>query len=603
MLSAVAIFSSLLSCGRWVGAAVLAVTLAACGGDSSPLPPASPPPQTNDALTSFTQQKLDWKPCDSSVMGEGENAFTQLGARAQCAWMRAPLDYAHPARGELKVALLRVQAEQPRQRLGAIWFNPGGPGADGLVFAAQYAALWATANPVHPTGKLLKSLSERYDLIGFSPRGVGSSSQLIWSAPAMPELGNSLVFDRSAQNLKNAQYNARLTAQTAAKNPLTPYIHTEATARDLDLMRELIGDARINYMGYSYGTWLGAWYAGLFPERVGRMLLDSSMNIVGSFDDNVQSTEVGRQRVIDEVMLPYVARHPDLFKLGDSVPQLRSKLLALPPQLKAKLFSALDFGRSSQITSNALYMTAAIGVQSLRQKDPEASLEALLEKIASHQFTASAPYQQTAVDMAQWLAKQLFSTPERTALFSDARDSTHWSVRCNDTDTRGDEQYWLDVGNERAASYPFSGGDSTFNPCLHWETPARTRSPLTNASRAGPLLMLQSRNDAETAFEGAMASLDALPNASMIMVENEYQHGLFPYGQDCVDAPVAAYFLHGSMPARLSSCAGKPLAGDAGPASRQLRTQAVATYKDAVQAEELMARIHRQIGKAARQGF
>lgn len=542
--------STLLRCAQLTGAALLSATLIACGGGSQ-----------NDPWQSFTQQKLDWQACDPTLMGEGENELTQLGERAQCTLMRAPLDYENLAAGELKVALFRVTAGQ--QRRGAIWFNPGGPGGDGLTLAAQKAARWSNASPDTSTGRLVKSLADSYDLIGFSPRGVGSSSELIWSTPELLEITNSLIFDRSAQNLKNVQYNARLAAKAAAKNPLSPHINTDATARDMDLMRELFGDAKINYIGYSYGTWLGTWYASLFPERVGRMLLDSSMNVVGSFDDNAQLAEMSTQRAIDDVILPYVARHSDWFNLGSSASQLRENLLALPLIMKQVLFSAMDFADSANITGNGLYMTAAIGLQALRELHPQASQEELEAKIKNHVFTPSSQHNPKAVEMAVWLTGKLFSTPKRESLFYKSKNATHWSVRCNDTSTRGNEQYWIDRGNESAARYPFSGGELTLNPCLYWDAPVKIRPSLTNARMAGPLLMLQSRFDALTAYEGAMTSFDALPNASMIMVEKEYKHGLFPYGDDCVDEKVVDYFLYGKMPARMNSCAGKPLHADA----------------------------------------
>lgn len=167
--------STLLRFGRLAGAALLSAMLIACGDGSSQA--------QHDPWQSFTQQQLKWEACDPTLMGEGVNALTQLGERAQCALMRAPLDYANLALGELKVALFRVAAGQ--QRRGAIWFNPGGPGGDGLPLAARHAAEWSSASLDTPTGRLLKSLADSHDLIGFSPRGVGSSSELIWSSPEM----------------------------------------------------------------------------------------------------------------------------------------------------------------------------------------------------------------------------------------------------------------------------------------------------------------------------------------------------------------------------------------------------------------------------------
>lgn len=591
--------------GRQAGAALLCTLLIACGSGGGGDP-------QDDPWASFTQQKLDWQACDPTVIGEGKgkNPVVQLGERAQCALMRAPLDYANPGLGELQVALLRVAAQQPQQRLGAILFNPGGPGIDGLDLAPIFGALWSSADPEDPLGKRLKSMSDRYDLIGFSPRGVGASSSLTCTSPELQVIQNHLTFDRSPENLKNAQYNARLLAQACRKNPLSKYIHTEATARDMDLVRELLGDARLNYIGYSYGTWLGSWYASLFPERVGRMLLDSSVDITAGFDETQRSQEMGKQRVIDEVMLPYVTRHPELFNLGSSAAVLRENLLALSSQLKSILFSSIDFAQSSAITENGLLMNAVVYLQAWRLQNSQADAEQMHAAIQAHTFTPSEAENLTATWMAHQVTDALFARHARSSVMALPRDAVNEFVRCNDLGGSGTEQYWIDIGNEDAARYPFSGGGSTYKTCLYWGAAVKPRPSLAAARTAGPLLMLQNRYDALTPWETARASLEALPNASMVVVENEYSHGVFPSGQACVDEKVVDYFLYGSMPARLSSCAGKPLPADAGqprqarapalPGQGVMTGAAMGAYKDAAQAQDMMNRIHRQIDKAGR---
>lgn len=585
-------YQILLRSAQLIGATLTAAMLIACGGGSQ---------APNDPWASFTQQQLKWETCDPTMMGEDENELTKLGGRAQCALMRAPLNYANLALGELQVGLFRVAAEQPQKRLGSIFFNPGGPGGSAMGMTANYGVLWSDANPGDPSGKLLKELSNSYDLIGLSPRGFDTSSSLLWRMPGLLEVENNSTFDRSEQNLKNVQYNARMLAKAAGKNPLSQHINTVATANDMDLARALLGDAKLNYIGYSYGTRLGSWYASLFPERVGRMLLDSSVNIGSGFEDIAELQEMGRQRVIDEVILPYVARHPELFNLGSSAIELRNRLLALPPQLKDGLFSAISFGNSSRILSNGLYMAAAIGLQALRQENPEASEANLLALIETYAFTPSAAHKQEAVEKARALTAVLFSKAKRKEISAGPEESTHWSVRCNDTKSRGDEQYWLDAGNASVARYPFTGGLTDYNLCLHWEFPVKAMPPLAMASQAGPLLMIQSRYDALTPFEGAEVSFGLLPNASMIMVEGEYQHGVFPYGQNCVDEKVVNYFFSGTVPERLSSCAGKLFPADL-PAnsvfSRKMLATETGVYKDSVKAEEIMDRIRQKISEA-----
>ncbi len=596
--------------GRLAAAALLTGMLAACGGGggevTSPPAPPTPAPAPVDPLASFTQQKLDWQTCDPTLLGEGENDITELGERAKCALMRAPLDYANPALGELKVALLRVSAEQPQQRLGAILFNPGGPGGDGLTMGTDFGLLWSTANTADPAGKLLKDMSNRYDMVGFSPRGVGASTTLVCGSSELKQIENNLTFDRSPQNIKSAQHNARLKAQTCAKNPLTKHIHTDATVRDMDLVRSLLGDAKLNFIGYSYGTWLGAWYASVFPERVGRMLLDSSMNVAGTFDDATLLQEMGTQRVMNEVVFPYAARHAPRFNLGTDADQIKSALLALPSPLKAQVMNAVNLANSQNFDANPLSLTAAIGLQAIRQQLPQADKFGISAAIQNYTFTPG-PDNAEAARLANKFNDGLFNPPTRRQIVVSPSEATYASVVCNDMATVGNEQRWVDIGNDYASLYPLKGGAATANTCLYWGPPVGTRPPLALAAKAAPLLMVQSRHDALTPIEGAQKTLAALPNASMIVVENEYSHGVFPYGESCVDQKVADYFVNGTVPARTSSCAGKPLPADAAvapvtPRQRSAPAPAVNTYKDPAEAEQIMRRIHKRIGDANKRG-
>ena len=574
--------------------------------DSQPAAPADP-------LALFTQQKLDWQPCNPSLFDERNPFITELGTRLSCAAMRAPLDYNNPDLGELSVALMRAAAEQPQRRLGTILANPGGPGADGLLLGAKLAYFFVSANPADPTGKLLKDMGNRYDLIGFSPRGVGASTTLTCVSSYLQQIETNATFDRSPQGIQNKQSNERLRAETCAKNPLTQHIHTDATARDMDLIRHLLGEEKLNYIGYSYGSWLGAWYASLFPQRVGRMMIDSSMNVAGTLDDAKLLSAVGKQRVMDEVMFPYAARNNKLFNLGDNAAQIKSRMMALPPVLKNIIMVSIDLTSVGDFEANLLSITAALGLQALRETMPSADQRSMEAAIQTYTF-AHGSTNVKAFNMAMQINSVLFKKLEReaVALLPDA--ATRISVTCNDLATTGDELYWTGVGNDYAAHYPLSGA-SVDNTCLYWPKPSRTRPPLAAATKAGPLLMLQSRNDGLTPIEGALKTLDALPNASMIVIENEHRHGLFPYKTDCVDGQVAGYFLNGTQPPRISSCAGKPLPGDVAipisipipisnpttqPSGKAATAPETNTYTDPAKAEEIMQRIHKSIRDGTR---
>ena len=587
----------------------LVTLLSACGGSSD-----SPPV---DPLASFKQQRLDWQPCDPTILGGTVPFFEELGDRARCALMRAPLDYAKPSQGELSVALLRVSAEQPQQRAGFILFNQGGPGADSLGFAPQYGVLWADGNPNNPNGKVLKDLSNRYDLIGFSPRGLGASSRLYCASNEAYQPPQNFSVNRSESDLNAVLENARLEAKTCLKNPLTRAISTEATARDIDLMRVLIGDDRVNYIGYSYGSWLGTWYARLFPERVGRMLLDSSMNVEGSFSDAKQMSEFGFHRIFNDIVAPYAARHPDWYGLGNTADAVRSSFQNLRSDIKGWVLGRMTLTQSPAIADAVITLRAATGLQELIDSSPQANPQELIAASQAITFMSNPDNDaKTHLLIAELLASS--GPTQRKSILLEPDKAVYLSVICNDLPTYGDESYWVSQGNQDAARYPGWGGTVTNNPCLHWGGTSIQRPSIVAATQAAPILMLQSRYDGATPLEAARVTLEALPNARMIVIENEYSHGLFPYGDSCADPQVAEYLLTGKLPPRTSSCVGKPLLGETVPFTVEPKKAAAVsksaqtiglrsgpdpadnTYKNPERAAEIMRSIHQKLQQSQR---
>lgn len=200
-------------------------------------------------------------------------------------------------------------------------------------------------------------------------------------------------------------------------------------------------------------------------------------------------------------------------------------------------------------------MNAALGLQALLAQQPAANAAQIQAAIAAHPFTPNPVANQLAVILAQQMAAELFKLPDPSGKKFPAPLAVRWSVLCNDRGSAADAQPPGGVPTD---------GTLADQACAYWPRSGIQRPPWAMAGQAGPILMLQSRYDALTPMEGAQVTLDALPNASMIVVENEFRHGVFPYGEPCVDAQVAQYFLHATMPPRLSSCAGRPLPFDAG---------------------------------------
>jgi pimeloyl-ACP methyl ester carboxylesterase len=264
--------------GRRLRGAVLSVVLclgvAGCAvfdgshGDSSPRLSPSPVPSDSDAATQppaalarFYDQKLQWRTCRGAD---------------QCATLKVPLDYAKPSGRTIDLAVLKVPAGSRTQRVGSLVVNPGGPGVSGVDYAANASTYFGN------------EVRQAFDIIGFDPRGVGQSTPLhCLSGAELDRLNASdpdpdTAAERAASDARLRRFGQGCLDKSGA---LAAHISTIEAAKDIDVLRETLGDSRLTYFGASYGTFLGATYAGLFPKQVGRMVLDGAVDPATSLLD------------------------------------------------------------------------------------------------------------------------------------------------------------------------------------------------------------------------------------------------------------------------------------------------------------------------------
>ncbi len=258
------------------GLAAASVALSGCLytiiPESRPSSTASLAPDTDgvDAdLLPFYEQTLSWSDCDGF----------------ECTTVTAPLDWADPGAGEIELSVIRQRALSG-EPIGSLLTNPGGPGASGVGLIRDSIG-FAVGAP----------LQEQFDVIGFDPRGVGESTAVrcldaagmdayLFDIPADPRGSDGWTAERTEWNQEFSD------ACEANSDGILPFITTENAARDMDLLRAVLGDAELNYLGYSYGTFLGATYAQLYPERVGRLVLD------GAIDPSVSGVDVSTTQAI-----------------------------------------------------------------------------------------------------------------------------------------------------------------------------------------------------------------------------------------------------------------------------------------------------------------
>ncbi|MEU3512654.1 alpha/beta hydrolase [Streptomyces longwoodensis] len=253
-------------------AGAAALTLLAAG-----LPTAVADGGDGPDLSRFYDQKITWSAC------EGDDLPPDL----QCGKVTVPLDHAHPAKGTLDLALARYRATGDKQ--GSVVLNFGGPGGAGVPQLAY-------------GGKEFMDLTDHYDVVTFDPRGVGRSSPVSCEAGqedafaaslgGRPDLGDPRTV---LQQLKKAADQC-----AAHSGPVLPYIGTVHAARDLDVLRAALGDKKLNYLGFSYGTRLGAVYAAEFPHRVGRIALDGVDTLTEPLAEQGLAGAAGQQVALED---------------------------------------------------------------------------------------------------------------------------------------------------------------------------------------------------------------------------------------------------------------------------------------------------------------
>jgi pimeloyl-ACP methyl ester carboxylesterase len=258
------------SAGRWwpgwiAAAAALALLAAGCSGAATG-PKSVPAPST---LAGYYAQRLAWRPCD--------NGF-------ECARLLVPFDYARPAGRRFSLPVIKLPAAEPSRRIGALVVNPGGPGGSGV----QYALGARTEFP--------PAVLARFDIVGFDPRGVAASEPAL-RCNTGPQLDTYLATDdmpANATQLAGIVTQSKLYAARCAQNSgaLLPYVGTQNAARDMDVLRAALDESRLSYLGKSYGTYLGTWYAQLFPHRVRALVLDGAVDPdTPSLQDDITQAE------------------------------------------------------------------------------------------------------------------------------------------------------------------------------------------------------------------------------------------------------------------------------------------------------------------------
>ncbi|MFD0020265.1 alpha/beta hydrolase [Streptomyces sp. NPDC058382] len=445
----------------------------------------------------------------------------------ECGWLSVPLDHEQPGGEHIRIAVSRVPASgPPAERRGVLLVNPGGPGGPGLAYAVTKRA------------KLPASVRRSYDLIGFDPRGTGLSAPAdcgsmgdLFESPGPEPVPSGRAAERAyLDSLKRMADDCA----AGAAGALT-YLSTARTARDMDAIRSALGERRIGFLGVSYGSYLGAAYAALFPRHVGRMVLDSVVGPESWYDfDLRQSRALLRQR---QVFFAWTARYAQRFGLGTTAGQVRSAYtrarrgLAAHPEAG---FGPAEFDR-------AVYR--ALG-RTERWEGLAAGIRAYLHGADTELLRPAEPFDGSA---------------------SRTYESANRVVKCADGPGPAPERVVADLRRLRGLDpLPVVTGMAA-SVCAYWHRIPAGGTRLGSPD-APPALLIASEHDPVTPIEGARRLRGRLPGSRLVTLHDDYSHGVFASrGNACVDDATAAFLVDGTLPVTDVDCDGPGLPTPQGP--------------------------------------
>ncbi len=473
----------------------------------------APTAATDPALARYYSQQLDWQSCLGDL---------------QCAWLTVPLDYAQPDGTTIGLRISRVRATgDAASRIGSLVVNPGGPGASGLDFASYVAGQSA-------------AVARQFDVVGFDTRGVGRSVPITCMTGAQTTrwLQADPTPDTAAEQRQYMALAARIPAGCLSMSPdIARHVGSENTVRDLDILRQALGDERLNWLGYSYGTYLGTHYAEEFPDRVGRFVLDGALDPSLDGMQTSQGQSTGFQTAITRFAADCAPRagcpwRGSTERVLRGINQLLARLDAHPmpagrgrPLVQAEALSAIFYSMYSPVVWPSLRVALRYAANG-NGRGLQTLSDYANERVAPNRYGSNMASAFPAI--ACWDST---AAPGRAGLADAAR---RWS--------RG-----VAVPEMAVA---MSWGNA---PCTSWYG----HSPLTPApassTTTAPILVVGTTYDPATPYRWAQALSRQLTTATLLTYRGD-GHTAYGGNSRCIDAAVDAYLLTGAPPAAGTVC-------------------------------------------------
>jgi pimeloyl-ACP methyl ester carboxylesterase len=472
--------------------------------------------QAPEGFEQYYGQALEWKDCEDGL---------------ECATASAPVSWQDAESGSIELALVRDPADG-RDPEGSLLVNPGGPGASGVDFVRGDAT--------GPEPIFGKKLHDAFDIVGFDPRGVETSTPVTCFDDARKDESLAKSFDTSTdEGIEAMAAEARAWGEACAQNTgdVLGHVDTQSAARDLDMLRAVLGDDQLHYLGFSYGTQLGATYAGLFPDRAGRLVLDGAIDTTLSADDISKGQAVG----FENALRAYVAD----CQAGAGCP-LRGTVDDGMRQIRALLDSALERPIPTSDDARPVTQTLAfygIAVTLYNQASWPALTQALDEAI-----------NQGTGDTLLYLA-DTYNDRNADGSFSTNSSEAFRAVGClddrgtSDVDEMRAEAADIEKQAPTVGTFFSYGGTS----CTDWPAPVAEKEYDVHAKGAPPIVVVGTTNDPATPYVWAEGLAKTLDSGVLVTYEGE-GHTAYSPSRECVADVVESYLVDGDVPQEGTTC-------------------------------------------------
>ncbi|MFD8491974.1 alpha/beta hydrolase [Amycolatopsis sp. NPDC059657] len=464
-------------------------------------------------LDRFYQQKLDWKACNHKELD---------AAGAECADVKVPLNYAQPRGRTITVAISRLAASDKQNRRGVMLSNPGGPGGPGLDMMLGVRE------------SMTPDVKSRYDLIGMDPRGIGRSAPIDCGWPVGTMLRSAGV-DRAGFDA-NTRFEKDLAKRCMVKEgPDIRHFTTRNTARDMDVIRGALGEQKISYFGWSYGTYLGSVYTQMFPQRSDRFVLDSAVDSKKFGVPMVQDMGKPNEAALDD-WANWTAARDGEYHLGKTGKQVRTHVEDLIKQSARQPIRIGEYDLDQHVLPLVLFGPLA---------DPRRN--ATLAETIQQLTDAAAGKPVKPSDALESDLRHVYKpTPEE-------QGSGQAAIMCGDTRSpRDPEWYWRNIQRDRAAEPVFGAFANNLTACAFWPEPVEEPTKVHNSV---PSLIVQATGDTRTAYESGVALHKSMAGSKLVTLQDVRVHGVFGrYPNKCTENVVNTYFRDGTLPKTDLTC-------------------------------------------------